>query len=261
MASFHKNFTIETIEEDEERVAYDETFIIESSLNTIEMELTNDAPDMWVKGVETQETAFKNLLVHSNFALARALIRFHKRRKYRSRPKKLRKKRVKVHHNKNYWNSVWGQLLRHPSVSVPNTTMYKRFRRRFRLPFELFGPLVQECRDNHIFASVADLDGKGRTKKIPIEFKVLTALRMLGRDAFADDIAEIMDIGEETARQFFLAFVRGVSKHMYDDYVYPPTGEELDKVVDGYRRAGFPGCVGSMDCTHILWDRAAKKVV
>ena len=61
MASFHKNFTIETIEEDEKRVSYDETFIIEQSLNTVEMELTNDAPDMWVKGVETQETAFKNL--------------------------------------------------------------------------------------------------------------------------------------------------------------------------------------------------------
>ncbi len=128
------------------------------------MELTNDAPDMWVKGVETQETAFKNLMVHSDFALAKALIRFHKRRKYRSRPKKLRKKRVKVHHNKNYWNSVWGQLLRHPSVSVPKTTMHKRFRRRFRLPFDLFGPLVQECTSLHL--SVADLDGKGRTKKI-----------------------------------------------------------------------------------------------
>ena len=50
MASFHKDFTIETVEEDEERVAYyDETFIIEQSLNTVEMELTNDAPDIWLK--------------------------------------------------------------------------------------------------------------------------------------------------------------------------------------------------------------------
>ena len=172
MASFHKDFTIETVEEDEERVAFDETFIIESSLNNVEMELTNDCADMWIKGVETQETAFKNLMVHSDFALAKALIRIHKGRKYRSRPKKLRKKRTKVPHNKNYWNSIWGQLIRHPSVSVPNSTMYKRFRRRFRIPFELFGPLVQECIDNQIFASVADLDGRGRTKKVPIQFKV-----------------------------------------------------------------------------------------
>ena len=80
MASFHKDFTIETVEEDEERVAFDETFIIESSLNNVEMELTNDCADMWVKGVETQETAFKNLMVHSDFAFAKALIRIHKGR-------------------------------------------------------------------------------------------------------------------------------------------------------------------------------------
>ena len=66
MASFHKDFTIETVEEDEERVAFDETFNIESSLNNVEMELTNDCADMWVKGVETQETAFKNLMVHTS---------------------------------------------------------------------------------------------------------------------------------------------------------------------------------------------------
>ena len=53
-----------------------------------------------------------------------------------------------------------------------------------------------------------------------------------------------------------LAFIRGVSKEMYSTYVYVPEGdEELDSVVEGYRRAGLPGCVGSMDCTHVLWDK------
>jgi hypothetical protein len=57
-----------------------------------------------------------------------------------------------------------------------------------------------------------------------------------------------------------LAFIRGVSKEMYSTYVYVPEGEELDSVVEGYRRAGLPGCVGSMNCAHVLWDKAAKKV-
>ena len=43
-------------------------------------------------------------------------------------------------------------------------------------------------------------------------------------------------------------------------YVYVAEGEELNKVEEGYRRSGLPGCVGSMDCTHVVWDRAAKKV-
>ena len=225
------------------------------------MGLTNDSSDIWIEGPEKQEKDFINLLTMNNDALTKAIIRTIKGRTYRLKlPNKHRKKRDVVPHNKNYWTSIWGQLIRNPNVSVPNSTMYKRFRRRFRIPFELFGPLVEECKSNNIFASVAELEGNGRSKQIPIEFKVLCALRRLGRDAFADDIAELMDIGEETARQFFLAFIRGVSQRMYDEYVYPPTGEEMDKVEEGYRRAGFPGCVGSMDCTHILWDRAAKRI-
>ena len=42
----------------------------------------------------------------------------------------------------------------------------------------------------------------------------------------------ILNVGEETARLFMLAFIRGA-----------PEGEELDSVVEGYRRAGLPGCV------------------
>ena len=79
----------------------------------------------------------------------------------------------------------------------------------------------------------------------------------MGRDYYADDVAKILNCGEETARQFFLAFIRGVSSKMYAEYVYVP---ELNKVEVGYRRSGLPGCVGSMDCTHVVWDRAAKKV-
>ena len=47
---------------------------------------------------------------------------------------------------------------------------------------------------------------------------------------------------------------------MYSTYVYVPEGEELDSVEEGYRFAGLPSCVGSMDCTHVLWNRAAKKI-
>ena len=73
-------------------------------------------------------------------------------------------------------------------------------------------------------------------------------------------MAEIFNCGEETARSFMLAFIRGVSNEMYSAYVYVPEGEELDSVKEENRRAGLPGYVGSMDCTPVLWDRAAKKI-
>ena len=30
-----------------------------------------------------------------------------------------------------------------------------------------------------------------------------------------------------------------------------PNGEELNKVLAIYQRLGFPGCIGSIDCTHV----------
>ena len=85
------------------------------------------------------------------------------------------------------------------------------FFHRFRIPFELFYPLVEECKQHKIFDSVADAIGTGRTKKIPIEFKVLASLQMLGRDYYAEMWQRsILNCGEETARSFMLAFIRGV---------------------------------------------------
>ncbi len=55
MQSLHKDYTIETVEEDDEIVAWEESFVVEDSLNNVEMGLTNDSPDIWIEGPEKQE--------------------------------------------------------------------------------------------------------------------------------------------------------------------------------------------------------------
>ena len=40
--------------------------------------------------------------------------------------------------------------------------------------------------------------------------------------------------------------------------MYVPVGAELDKVEKQYRYMGFPGCVGSMDVTHLHWGACPK---
>ena len=37
--------------------------------------------------------------------------------------------------------------------------------------------------------------------------------------------------------------------------MYVPEGEELDQVVEDYTKMGLPGCVGSMDVTHLMWKQ------
>ena len=237
-----------------------ETEDLQRSFNKMVGGLVNDQEDEWVKGPAKMSADFIHLCNNdSTRTVYSALIRIIKKRRYRY-VSRVKKSQTSIIRDKEYWRSPWGILLREPSVKVPGSYYYKRFRRRFRIPFELFYPLVEECKQHKIFDTVADAIGTGRTKQIPIEFKVLASMRMLGRDYYADDVTEILNCGEETARSFMLAFIRGVSKEMYTTYVYVPEGEELDAVEEGYRRAGLPGCLGSMDCTHVIWDRAAKKI-
>jgi hypothetical protein len=34
-----------------------------------------------------------------------------------------------------------------------------------------------------------------------------------------------------------------------------PVGDELKKVMEVYKLLGFNGAIGSMDCTHVKWNK------
>ena len=61
----------------------------------------------------------------------------------------------------------------------------------------------------------------------------------------------------ETARVFFHAFCDRFVKELLPEWVrLPETAEELNLVTQVFERLGFPGAVGSTDCTHVYWERA-----
>ena len=73
------------------------------------------------------------------------------------------------------WETTWGEMIRDESICDPDSPLSCLFRRRFRVPFIMFRDvLVPMCLDRQIF-------GRYVSKKIPIEFKILVSLRMLGR--------------------------------------------------------------------------------
>ena len=150
------------------------------------------------------------------------------------------------------WDTIWGKVVAKIRDEInlnggeeSNTRMQRRFRNRFRVPFSMFEEMIVECKDANIF---------GRTQ-IPVEFKLLGCLRVLGRGAYCDDVAEILGCGVTTVNTMFKAFVHKYSEAYYDKYVYVPEGEEMDKVMADYAKMGFPGCVGSMDVTHLMWKQ------
>ena len=77
-----------------------------------------------------------------------------------------KRRRTLVERAADFWETEWGKLLRHPDVDNILTRIGKRFRRRFRLPVQLFEHLVTICRMHNIFSSVYK-------SRIPIEAKVL----------------------------------------------------------------------------------------
>jgi hypothetical protein len=155
----------------------------------------------------------------------------------------------------NYKESEFGmQAFVHKQAMLddPEGKLARMFRRRFRVPpWLFFNVLVPECKpifDVHF-------------TYIPIEIKVMIALRILGRDACADDCAELSFVHESTANRIFHKFITEYPKLHYEKYVYfpdPGTKEHTD-AKEAYRKLGFPGQAYSIDGTKVPWDKCDKE--
>lgn len=85
---------------------------------------------------------------------------------------------------------------------------------------------------------------------------MLGALRYLGRGWTFDDIVESTHISAETHRCFFERFLEFGSTVLYSKYVTTPqNSEEARTHMIEFEKAGFPGCIGSCDCTHITTEK------
>ena len=162
--------------------------------------------------------------------------------------------------NPNYWILPWGQLVTRLSSIEGGPSIDSRegklFRRRFRVPYDVYCKLVMMCLEKKLFGlnseKVADV---AKRNICPIEIKLLAVLRILGRSWNFDDIAEATLMGETTARRAFHTFCENFVMEFYDIYVCRPVGDKLVKVMSVFAQMGLPGCIGSTDCVHLKWDR------
>lgn len=123
------------------------------------------------------------------------------------------------------------------------------------MPYSLFLVLVSACKAEGIFGK--ELSAAG-LPAMPVELKVLGALRTLGRGTLHDDMAEITGAVKEIHRTAFLKFIAFVAAHMKNQWINIPCREELERVLSEYSCSGFPGCV---DATHIHWARCPAEAL
>jgi len=114
----------------------------------------------------------------------------------------------------DYWETNWGLMLRNPDTDLGHTKAGKIFRRRFRVPKPVFDIIVQKSKSVNLFGV-----SRSYLERVPIEFKILMALRILGRGNCADDIAEMSYGCASSINVFFKTFVAEFVKNFYDEFV------------------------------------------
>ncbi|KAI2508462.1 Plant transposon protein [Fragilaria crotonensis] len=144
----------------------------------------------------------------------------------------------------------------------------KEFRQNFRLPYASYVMLLDMISSD---ASIGLFDRwikayerkhNNKNKKVsPIELLLLGSLRYLGRGWTFDDMKDVTYISRDVHRKFFHQFMKFGAKVLYPMYVSTPrTVEELRECEREYSIAGFPGCIGSTDATHIPLEKVCMSM-
>ncbi|CAN0508570.1 unnamed protein product, partial [Ectocarpus sp. 12 AP-2014] len=71
------------------------------------------------------------------------------------------------------------------------------------------------------------------------------------------DVANFSLMSRTTAEQSFHRFCHCFAAGLWRTWIRLPEGEDLRRVESTYRSLGYPGTVGSIDCTHVPWERCA----
>ena len=151
--------------------------------------------------------------------------------------------------------SMWYTMYVNNPLITSDTSMRTKFRQRFRLPYTNYLELVELCRADYRFQKWCGYK-KNKKKASPIELLVLGALRYLGRGFTFDDIEECTAISCEVHRVFFHKFIDYGRHVLFPQHVtFPKTANEASTHMAEFTISGFPGCVGSSDCTHIATER------
>jgi len=159
------------------------------------------------------------------------------------------------------WNvHPWILLLNNTETRDPTSYLGRRFLRRFRIPAPFFLDwLVPTAREVNLFNTNRNPKGSLRQEQIPLEIKLLICLRILGRGATNDDMSEPSYVSESYCGVIFRQFIVNFSRLFKEQFIKQPTTSELRSIMQAYALVGFPGCVGSIDCTHIRWWNCPSK--
>ena len=144
------------------------------------------------------------------------------------------------------------------TIQDPNSRDGKYFRRRFRLPHELFESLIKTMLDvRDPWFPIYGTTGEGpmdctKNRGASLHVKVLSVLRVLGRGVTFDECFDGSGCSEEVIRGFFHTFVSIFCRKLFKQVIFPPhTAKTIAEAAAIYEYLGLGPAIGSTDCTHI----------
>ncbi|GMF40374.1 unnamed protein product [Phytophthora fragariaefolia] len=97
------------------------------------------------------------------------------------------------------------------------------------------------------------VDALGR-KGISTLQKCSAAMRMLAYGCCADLLDDNVGMAESTVLEYTKKFCEAVIAEFESEYLRTPTHSDITRQLNLSADRGFPGCIGSLDCMHWMWE-------
>lgn len=132
------------------------------------------------------------------------------------------------------------------------------FERRFRMPRLIFSRITNAVvSHSEYFRRGLKPDATGKTGITPL-LKIICALRQISYDIPADLSDDLFDVSETTAALCLENYCIALQKSLGPLYIRDPTPSELIRIEREFEKAGFPGCIGCLDCSSWTWKNCPK---
>ena len=129
-----------------------------------------------------------------------------------------------------------------------------KFHRRFRMSPKFFQRIHDDITDPEIgcrfFQFAPDAAGREGASNMQ---KLVAAIRQLAYGACSDHVHEYTGVAEKTATTALEKFCRWVIRTYSDEFINTWGEAETKEEMEMNAKRGFPGMMGSIDCTHWQW--------
>jgi hypothetical protein len=150
--------------------------------------------------------------------------------------------RRRVFYSHLLFNDFWGE------APIYNASYFKKF---FKQPIGLFNEIATKvvAHDDY-FRQKKDAAGKlGLT---PLQ-KICSALRQLTSGVSSAEHDDKYRMGASTGLEAMKRYCRAIIAIYSADALRHPNVDDINRLLDEGCAAGFPGCIGSIDCMHWEW--------